>query len=282
MTLGDDAPVAWVHPSFRDVVIDSLMQLPVERRAFLDSCGSAGLELALSNAVSNAGGNRGERVRPLLQDDEDWEVIADRVADLLRSPAFTAIRDVLSAIEATLGVGDGPSPQRLAGTALDAMLDRWTTDEAPLAFEDLVAYYALSGRVAPLRPGPQLETAWHETCGPLESGELVTSSNVRQLFRLIEVLQDNEPVSCVCATPARYSSPCLTASSQSPRPLRWRRATCWTEWTTTPMSATTTSPTTTRSCGLGLLSLAHRQPEWPQTSPCGRNSRKEQIRSAMR
>ena len=55
--------VDWVHPSWRDLVIESLADDAAARRHFLARCGVDGAALALSGG----GGAAGERERPLLR-----------------------------------------------------------------------------------------------------------------------------------------------------------------------------------------------------------------------
>lgn len=71
--------VGWVHPSWRDLVIDELAGDFQARAAFLRTCGVHGVALALSTA----GGSGGERTLPLLRDDDDWDVLADRIPAIL-------------------------------------------------------------------------------------------------------------------------------------------------------------------------------------------------------
>ena len=73
------ASVTWVHPSWRDLVIDELAADATARGEFLRACGIHGIALALSTA----GGTAGERSLPLLVDDCDWDAVADRIAVLL-------------------------------------------------------------------------------------------------------------------------------------------------------------------------------------------------------
>jgi hypothetical protein len=62
-----------VHPSWRDLVVEALARDVDERRRFLARCGVDGAALALSTA----GGRAGERRRPLLREDADWDALAD-------------------------------------------------------------------------------------------------------------------------------------------------------------------------------------------------------------
>ena len=56
--------VQWIHPSYRDLVIDELSQDQSLRLRFLQMANLEGIKLALSQA----GGAKGERHLPLLKD----------------------------------------------------------------------------------------------------------------------------------------------------------------------------------------------------------------------
>jgi hypothetical protein len=71
--------IGWVHPSWRDLVIEELREDPIARHGFLSVSGVDGVTLA----VSRAGGVAGERTLPLLITDGDWDVLGDRVPALL-------------------------------------------------------------------------------------------------------------------------------------------------------------------------------------------------------
>src|ERR687885_217582 len=64
--------VTWVHPSWRDLVIDELVLDAAARKEFLENCSVDGLLLALSTG----GGRAGTRSLPLLVDDCDWDAAA--------------------------------------------------------------------------------------------------------------------------------------------------------------------------------------------------------------
>jgi hypothetical protein len=79
LRLVDGKAVTWVHPSWRDLVIDQLSDDKGERETFLRRSALDGLLLALSTA----GGAEGERLLPLMREDRDWDAIADRLAQLI-------------------------------------------------------------------------------------------------------------------------------------------------------------------------------------------------------
>ena len=96
--------VDWVHPSWRDLVIESLAADPAERWRFLRRTGVDGAAIALSTE----GGAAGERARPLLQQDADWDALGDGL--------YTLCADIDEAgavrlLEVLAAAGDDPEVQ---------------------------------------------------------------------------------------------------------------------------------------------------------------------------
>jgi hypothetical protein len=139
-----DAKVSWVHPSWRDLVIDELVRDGAARRRFLAHAELDGVLLALAVA----GGRAGERVFPLLVDDGDWDLVGDRLAALARdSDDHDALR-LLAALETALGAPAG-RPVRdelraLAGVALGTLRRRLDRAPEPPPVAMLAAWLALA------------------------------------------------------------------------------------------------------------------------------------------
>jgi hypothetical protein len=66
------ARIDWMHPSYRDLVVDELVRTDSLRTKFLGSAGVEGIRLALS--VS--GGAQGSRRFPFIVAGNDWEILA--------------------------------------------------------------------------------------------------------------------------------------------------------------------------------------------------------------
>ena len=90
--------IGWVHPSWRDLVIDELRTDAAARARFLRTCGVDGILLALSTE----GGVAGERYLPLMLSDGDWDALGDRVATLLRELDDLQVMRLLLAAGAAL------------------------------------------------------------------------------------------------------------------------------------------------------------------------------------
>ena len=155
--------VTWVHPSWRDLVVEELAADGAARRRFLRACGVHGVVLALSTG----GGAAGERALPLLREDADWDALADRLARLepaLDGPGvtllLTALADVLEQAEGAAGV----EAAALAGEALSRLARAWRDDRGAVPVGLLAAYFALAARLPDAPPPPEtvLATAWFE------------------------------------------------------------------------------------------------------------------------
>jgi len=137
--------VAWVHPSWRDGVIDWLASDPDARRHFLARCGVDGVALALQ--------------RPLLFEDADWDALGDGIYSLCHEADEVEATQLLVLLHAA-----GADPEVLAlGTLALTRLDwggRTLDDDAVDAWQRLAARLesALEAPV-PRRPRPSPEPA---------------------------------------------------------------------------------------------------------------------------
>jgi hypothetical protein len=70
----------WIHPSYRDLVIDELAADPELRTQFLRSASLEGVKLA----VSDTGGQEGLRRLPFMLSAESWDVLEERALVIVR------------------------------------------------------------------------------------------------------------------------------------------------------------------------------------------------------
>jgi hypothetical protein len=154
--------VAWVHPSWRDLVIDELASDAEGRRRFLAAAGLDGVLLALSTA----GGAGGERLLPLLVADADWDVLADRVHALAAELDARGHARLLDALRAAIRATDGRDPARhtegiaIAEQALARATALWGDTAGELDVDLLRSWYALARSVTSAPPRPALDRTW--------------------------------------------------------------------------------------------------------------------------
>src|SRR4051794_14360162 len=156
-----DAKVSWVHPSWRDLVIDQLVLDRAARRRFVAHAELDGVLLA----VAVAGGRAGERVFPLLADDGDWDLVGDRVAALAREVDDHDALRLLAALETALGTPAGVSARdelrALAGVALRTLRRRLDRAPEPPPVAMLAAWLALADRAPGESEDPAaIERTW--------------------------------------------------------------------------------------------------------------------------
>jgi hypothetical protein len=150
--------VGWVHPSWRDLVIDDLAGNPEARRRFLRAAGIDGVELALSVA----GGALGERNLPLVTDDGDWDVLTTRVLELVHELDSEAVARLLHALaEAVTTAPDAWSSREaavLAREALSATAAKLEDAAVPLPL--IEAWLAAASAARPAPEPPSFSRVW--------------------------------------------------------------------------------------------------------------------------
>lgn len=187
--------VTWVHPSWRDLVIDQLERDPVRRRAFLARCGIEGALLALSIA----GGPAGERNLPFLIDDADWDELLAHV-DALVGELDTAERVRLLRQVSEAVLDRSHDDDRRATAELDALAARLLETILPHGVDTttlvvLPEWYALAELVREPPPAPDVTRVWIETV-PTEELDLAARDGVAALEAwtvLVEVMDRHDP-----------------------------------------------------------------------------------------
>jgi hypothetical protein len=187
--------VVWVHPSWRDLVIEHLIADTSARERFLRRCGINGAVLALSIA----GGTTGERRLPLLVTDEDWDVLADRVYELapdLEEAEQSALVDALSAaVEELEGSTTESEIRAFAQTVLSRISRLWGAAHAAVPLHLLEAWLALARDLAPSPDPAGLVATWAELL-PADAPAPDDRDGVRHLvdwLTLVGLLRDNTP-----------------------------------------------------------------------------------------
>lgn len=165
--------IGWVHPSWRDLVIDELRESQNARQAFLAACGIYGVMLALSQE----GGAAGERSLPLMINDSDWDILGDRVSGLLREVEDHDLARLLLALDDALhkelDLAQHTEVESLAHYVLGAIRRGWEQQARPLPIFALEAWYGLRGSVRQQVSSPPMGRTWtelHPTPSALGSG----------------------------------------------------------------------------------------------------------------
>ena len=157
----DPSRVAWVHPSWRDLVIEELATDNDARRAFLRDCSIEGILLALSTG----GGVTGERSLPLLIDDADWDLVGDRATGFLSElddPAIVRLLTVLSEAHTVASKRQTAELEALAGSVLEQLARQWNSAHRVIPVAVLAVWFELASRLPQRLPEPELAATWVE------------------------------------------------------------------------------------------------------------------------
>jgi hypothetical protein len=186
--------VTWVHPSWRDLVIEELGRDAEARCAFVGVCGIHGIALALSTA----GGEAGERSLPLLRHDGDWDAVADRLAELLPELEPPAVTLLLAALaEARVGAPDAARPEldALAAEVLAQLARLWSAPRSDVPVGLLAGWLALASSLPERPPLAALAAAWVDLT-PSRPVDLTSASEATAFDDwavLVELLRRHDP-----------------------------------------------------------------------------------------
>lgn len=188
-----DARVSWVHPSWRDLVIERVAADAQMRRSFLDRAGLDGVLLA----ISVGGGRAGERAFPLLTEDADWDRLTDRLVALARDLDDHDALRVLVALAAALDAAPRSSRDEVdavADATLSTLNRRWSAAPGIVAVATLVAWLDLHARTRSSQDCPALSRAWRALRPPALSG--LSDEELRRAddwLWLAEALRERSP-----------------------------------------------------------------------------------------
>jgi hypothetical protein len=189
--------IGWVHPSWRDLVIEELSCDTTARHCFLRACGADGATLALSHA----GGAAGERALPLLATDSDWDVLGDRLHELVRELEDQDLARVLVTFAEALAVINDPAQhleaQSLATYLLGATGRAWDQERRALSVFLLDAWYTLNAYAAKQTTPPQLAATWAELHpGPrlLQHPDRVELARPDEWLALAQLIRERDPL----------------------------------------------------------------------------------------
>jgi hypothetical protein len=187
--------VTWVHPSWRDLVIEHLSSDDRARAYFLRHCAVNGALLALSSA----GGASGERRLPLLRRDTDWDALTDRLYDLAPDLEQAELIGVLEALRSACRgrevVSSRAEVDALARAVLVRLAGVWKRARAPIALPMLEAWLALAQQLSPPPTPPALGLTWAELL-PVRAPDFSDRTGLERFadwLTLAELLRSYDP-----------------------------------------------------------------------------------------
>jgi len=176
--------VAWVHPSWRDLVIEHLSEDGAARRRFLRGCSIHGTLLALSTA----GGEAGARQLPLLKNDSDWDAVTARVHELapgLEQAELIGLLDgAVHTVRELKSNAAEPEVEALARALLARVSGLWKATHTPIALPELEAWLGVARLLSPRPSPPSIAVTWAELL-PVTASDI---SDYRSLERFADWL----------------------------------------------------------------------------------------------
>jgi hypothetical protein len=177
--------LTWIHPSYRDLVIDELACSPNDRKDFLRTMSLNGTKLALSLS----GGESGARQFPLLVDKESWDILASRIRELASATSPAGLTSLVTSID---GAMRGEAVAALAKNSLSDLMDvvsnavktRWQGGGLPMEIGLLEAVLGAGDQDKEKGSAPRIDVTWlHWTTKlieELEHGRIPDGFSCRQ------------------------------------------------------------------------------------------------------
>ena len=200
-----DIQVEWIHPSLRDLVIHELIDNTIMRQEFLKNCTLSGIKLALSKS----GGAKGELSFPLLTNDTDWEILRNRILNLIEEFSELEIQQLLRILydisyrEITYPIYEIiiDIKKTFLESILQKILSLWNKRVSPLDLKSLELYFSLTLLLPVLLPAPNLITTWEhyykeafEEINRIDNaGQIEISGKISKFINLVVLIKNNEP-----------------------------------------------------------------------------------------
>lgn len=152
--------VNWTHPSCRDLVIEEITQNKEFGLRFLCSATLDGIKLA----ISDTGGAEGDRVHPLMNFPESWDVMRERCLMLVEASDLWNTSQLIKAVTSSLKrITPGDLRIRFEGllqSIITKARQKWDAGEIVLLPYTLSLYYEATIVISPLPPSPFLTPTW--------------------------------------------------------------------------------------------------------------------------
>jgi hypothetical protein len=184
----------WIHPSYRDLVIDELAADPELRTQFLKRASLEGVKLA----VSDTGGQEGLRRLPLMVSAESWEILEERALAIVRE--LNKDRDLLeiffSAARESNSTDLRRRWERLISAVCRAIKGKWDGAAKRLEVADLAAFRAARSAINSDLEFPSLLSTWRllaqKFCEELAAHPTFDEFDFRTVEELTQFSQEGE------------------------------------------------------------------------------------------
>lgn len=148
----------WIHPSYRDLVIDELVGSYELRMHFFRRSSLEGVKIA----VSDTGGQQGERQLPFMLSSESWDVLQERcLAIVAEQQTDKALLEVLSSAAARASVPYLAARWNKLLTAIcRAIRRKWDSTKKLICAGDLAAFREAKQVANCDCPLPEVNLSW--------------------------------------------------------------------------------------------------------------------------
>jgi len=162
----------WIHPSYRDLVIDELRDDPELRTRFLRRASLEGVKIA----VSDTGGATGERNLPFMLSSESWSVLEGRCLLIIanRDQERALLEVLISAASRSSTDELRKRWCRLITTACSAISEKWDRAKTAIINSDLELFKRAETAIGSPVRFPDFEYSWNKHKGAVRrsiSGE---------------------------------------------------------------------------------------------------------------
>ena len=193
--------IDWIHPSYRDLVIEELSGDTGLQHEFLRKMSFLGVKLA----ISDSGGPTGSRNFPLMTSPASWQLLQRRCMELVAEGDKGDLSDLLNALHSA--IQQAPEEKNrdnltsIITPVCRAVREKWNKPDTALTASQLEIYSQASLLVSPLPPLPNLDRSWGETEREMreELNENEKWKYVEEHYRLqnmvelATVIHENEP-----------------------------------------------------------------------------------------
>jgi hypothetical protein len=180
--------VDWIHPSYRDLVIDELIEDANLRNTFIRGASLEGIKLA----VSGTGGRSGERRLPFIRSAESWDILKRRCLSLIGTQDEE--QDLLETLADAASQDASPDNRRRWETLLwlvcNEVRDKWHQRPERMTAEELESFAKARGQARPTPQLPDLECSWEELEERFRDGIQNRNPNIEFDFRPFDELSE--------------------------------------------------------------------------------------------
>jgi hypothetical protein len=191
--------VGWIHPSYRDLVIEQLRDGGSLKSEFLNRMNMAGIKLALSDVDDSTGRARFQ----LISSADDWETLQRRALEVARRSGVAHCADLLTVLVAAIDSSLGQERSELLTIlkfSCRVVREKWDSGQVELSATAIGAYATASERTSPMEPMPALDATWKAAVESLaqqiadeDFDFLLEYSALDEFLFLVDEIRKSEP-----------------------------------------------------------------------------------------